>query len=293
MSYFKFFLFFLIFCALPSFAHSVDLVIIQSTIIQPYERLVKSIKENYPDEFKRFILTEYTGKDLIGDIRDANPSIIVTIGSDALKLAEKNFENLPIISLMIPQTNTFKKNVINIPMILELERQLTIINNFMPKIRSIGIIYSESFLPQILKAKEVANILGVNLITIKIHSNKEVPKALNELKNRIDALWLIPDFDVLIPETTEFFYLFSIENQKPLLTFSSKYVYQGALMSIETDVPSMGKLTVSIIEQIIAGKKPTASMISPRPLVTINGKIAKKMGIIFNKQAIKEAKIIE
>jgi putative ABC transport system substrate-binding protein len=277
----------------PILSFAQEPVIVQNIIIQPYEKLVKSIRENYPNEIKRFILSEYTGKDLVRDIKANNPPVIITIGIDAFKFVEKNFDNIPIISLMIPQTNSIKKDVINIPMILELEKQITIINNILHGVKSIGVIYSDDLLSQIIKAKEVANILGLNLVAYKIHSNKEIPKVLNDLKNRIDVLWIIPDFDVLTPETIEFFLLFSVENQKPIITFSSKYVYQGALMSIETDIVSMGKQTAILIEQLISGKKPNSNYFSLKPIITINGKIAKKLRINFNKLAIKEAKIIE
>lgn len=293
ISFFKILSFFIFTISFPSLSSAQETVIVQSIIVQPYESLFKYIKENYPNEIKRFILSEYTGKDLVRDIKNSTPSVIIAIGIDALNFVEKNFENIPIISLMIPKINSTKKNVINIPMILELDKQISIIHNTLPRTKSIGVIYSEETLPQIIKAKEIANILGLNLIAIKIQSNKDIPKILNDLKNRIDVLWLIPDFEVLTPETIEFFLLFSLENQKPIITFSQKYVYQGALMSIETDIASMGKQTAILAEQIISGKKTNNFFTALSPKISINGKIAKKLGIYFNKQSIKNAKIIE
>lgn len=270
-----------------------EIVIVQSNIVQPYETLIKHIKESYPNEIKRFVLSEYTGKDLVKDIKTNNPSLIITVGLDALRFVEKNFDNITIISLMIPKINSTKRNVIYIPITLELEKQILIINTTLPRIKNIGVIYSEETISQVLKAKEISNILGLNLITIKILKNKDIPKILNDLKDKIDALWLIPDFEVLTPETLEFFFLFSIESQKPLITFSSKYVYQGALMSIEADIISMGKQTALLAEQIISGKKINPYMVSINPKITINGKIAKKLGIKFNKESVKNAKVIE
>lgn len=293
MSFFKCFSFYFLLLLCPILSSAQEVVIVQSFIVQPYENLVKQIKENYPNEIKRFVLSEYTGKDLIRDIKRQNPSVLIAIGIDALNFVEKNFENIPIISLMIPNTISTKKNIINIPMIFQLDKQLTIIHNMLPGTKNIGVIYSEATISQILKAKEISNILGLNLIAFKIQNNKEIPKVLNDFKNKIDVLWIIPDFEVLTPETTEFFFLFSIENQKPIITFSQKYVYQGALMSIEADTASMAKQTAVIVEQIISGKKTDSFLISINPRITINGKIAKKLGVNFNKQSIKNARVIE
>lgn len=289
----SFFKFFLLIIFLPELAWSNTAVIVQSSIIPIYENIAKSIKDNYPDDVKRFILSEYTGKDIIKDISNSNPSVIFTIGIDALKLIEKNFEDIPIISLMIPYKINNKRNIFNIPMVLELEKQLKIIKSVLPKIKNIGIIYSEENSKDVDKLKNATELFKMEIVGTKIYNAKEIPKVLNSYKNKIDLLWIIPDINVVTSETIEFFQLFSVENQKPLITFSQKYVHSGALMSIEISPNSMGKNAVLLAEKIVKKKSIDNGDFHTTPSITFNMKIAKKLGITINKDMLKNAKIIE
>jgi putative ABC transport system substrate-binding protein len=222
--------------------------------------------------------------DLIKEIRKTNPDIIVVIGVDSLNRV-KGIKEVPIIYLMIldPQSviSDNNDNIAGVCMNIAPERQISILRQALPGIKSIGLLYDPQKTGDFIKRlKDAAAPAGIKLITREIHSSREVPEGLREIKGEIDAFWMLPDITVVTPETIEFFLLFSIENRVPVITFSDKYVEVGALISLGIDVDDMGRQAWEITEKVLSGVEEKTLRVDARnAVVTVNQKVARKLGI--------------
>ena len=144
------------------------------------------------------------------------------------------------------------------------------------------------------KAREAAEGTGIELLTKEVHSPKQVPAELNRMKGKVNALWIQPDATVVTPETVECMLLFSLGNQVPIFAFSDQYVEMGAFMSLDIDPYQSGKQAGELVNRLLAGAAvnsiPGAD--ARRALITINLRVAKKLGIQVNDNLVANFRIV-
>ena len=145
------------------------------------------------------------------------------------------------------------------------------------------------------KAQNAAADAGIKLLAKEVQSPKEVPPALLAFKGKIDVYWMIPDPLVVTPETTESLLLFSVENMVPILTFSEKYVEMGALLSVGIDPYDIGRQASDIAKKILAGAgvKNVRNVDPRKAILSLNQKIAKKLGIVLDETPNSNVRIIK
>jgi putative ABC transport system substrate-binding protein len=105
---------------------------------------------------------------------------------------------------------------------------------------------------------------------------------------------MIPDLTVITPETVEFLLLFSLENQIPLLAFSDKYVELGALLSIGIDPFDIGRQAGEMAKKILSGGdvRNVQQVDARKAIISVNLKIARKLGMNIDEKMIRKVKIV-
>jgi len=273
-------------------------LVVQSLSVAPYEEALTGFKTVCDAEITKVVLSNQEKVNPSQIIRFNKPELILAIGMDALTKI-KEIEDIPIVYMMVlnPQAITFgEKNISGISMTLSPEKQVATLLEVLPAIKKIGTLYNPDRTGNFIKgAVNTAHNSGISLITEKIQSTKEVPFALKNIQNKIDAFWMIPDITVYSPETIEFLLLFFLENQKPIISFSEKYVELGAVMSISVDPFDIGKQAGEMAKAILSngGKKDVQRIDARKAVILINLKIAKKMGITIDEKVLAKAKILK
>jgi putative ABC transport system substrate-binding protein len=187
-------------------------------------------------------------------------------------------------------------NITGISMNIPPEKQFGALLKVIPRVETVGLVYDPErtgFLAS--KAGDAAKESGITLVAKEIHDPTEALSAIKSLKGAIDAFWMTPDATVFSPEIIEFVLLFCLENRLPILTFAEKYVEMGAFISIGIDAHDIGHQAGEMVQRIVSGTDvKQVERVDPRKaIVTINLKIAKKLGIPVNKEMLSEAKIID
>ncbi len=115
------------------------------------------------------------------------------------------------------------------------------------------------------------------------------------MKGKIDAFWMLPDLTVITPETVEYLLLFSLENTVPILTFAQKYVELGALLCVGIDAFDIGAQAGEMAEKILSGRdvKDVQWVDARKAVISINLKVARKLGITIDEKVIMKARIIK
>ncbi|HPA15231.1 MAG TPA: ABC transporter substrate-binding protein [Desulfobacterales bacterium] len=274
------------------------ILVIQSLRVAPYEQTVAGFESVCHSETRRIVLSDPGGADLHQKIDEIRPDIILSIGMNALEKA-KTVKNIPIIYSMVlnPQAVlSGEKNITGVSINISQEKQLETLLRIIPDTKNIGLLYSPVNTGDIAKnARDAAAKVGINLFKKKIYSSRDVPSAINEMKGKIEAFWMLPDVAVVTPETIEFLILFSLENKIPILTFSEKYVELGALMSIGIDPYDIGRQAGEMAVKILSGRdiKSIQGVDARNAVISLNLKIAKKLGISIDEKIINEARIIK
>jgi putative ABC transport system substrate-binding protein len=133
----------------------------------------------------------------------------------------------------------------------------------------------------------------VKLINGQVYRAENVPSTAMEMRNKIDVFWMLPDLTVLTPETFEFLLFMAVESDIPILTFSEKYVEQGALLSIGVDPSDMGRQAGEIADRILSGADVSSipSENARKAVLSINAKVAQKLKISFDEQILNQKRM--
>ena len=273
------------------------IVVIQSVRVRPYKEALEGFKSVCQFEVNKLVISESRGEDVIKKVHEIRPNLVVAIGRDALSRA-REIKNIPVLYLMVltpPDTLAGERNITGVRMNISQESQLRMFLKVLPHIKRVGLLYNPDNTGNLVQsAREAARKVSIDLVAKEIHRAGEAPASLVDMKGKIDAFWMLPDISVITPETTEFLLLFSLQNKVPILTFSEKYVELGALMSIGIDPFDIGLQAGEMAKKILAeGEVKNVIPVDPRkPVISINLKIARKLGIYITEDAIKNARIV-
>ncbi|HTY20731.1 MAG TPA: ABC transporter substrate-binding protein [Geobacteraceae bacterium] len=281
----------------PAWA-SADILVVQSLPIKPYEDALRGFRSVCKQRINRVVGPELSESSITENVHKGKPDLILAIGMDAL-LKLKMIREVPIVYVMVLNPQTIARdgnNLTGVSMNLAPERQLSLLREVLPNLRKICIFYDPGKSgPYMGRVSNAATLMGIELLTRQVRSSRDAIAAIEGIKGRVDALWLLPDTTVVNPSTIDLLLLSSIENKIPVITFSEKYAEKGALLSLEVDAVESGKQAGEMAERILAGKN--LSVVKDEDAreanLTINMIVAKKLGIPIKTNITKHARIIK
>lgn len=282
---------------LPLYLNGQDITVVQSLRVKPYNEALAGFRSICSAEGRSYVLSEISPAEVERKIRNKKPKLILAIGGGALQAVRK-ISDVPIIYAMVPAQQLpaadEAKNISGVSLTIAPERQLSFLQQALPWAKRIGVIYdpgkSGTF---VKKARASLKNEGLDLIAREADSPKDVPSRLQSLKGSMDIFWMLPDTTVVTPETVEYLLLFSIENRIPILSFSEKYVEQGAMLSFDIDPSDLGRQAGEMARMILAGSPITGiPPVDPRTVIfTVNTKVAKKLGRTIRHDFMERAKV--
>jgi putative ABC transport system substrate-binding protein len=266
-------------------AAAAEIVSVQSINIKPYNDALSGFKNDCNCNIKQFVLSEMHDDDIVSRINKTKPDLIVAIGIKALG-SIKEIKNTPVVYLMALSPQNIisgNNNIAGVDLLIRPKNQLSALKKIMPHVKTIGLIYDPAFSAEFVKDIRLASrSKDINIIAKEIHEVRDFPSLLINMKEKIDTLWIIPDLTVITPEILEYSFLFSIENNIPLITFSKKYLEMGALISFDIDAYDIGRQAWEISDKILSGAdiKHIKRIYARKLHTSINLKIVHNFGII-------------
>ncbi|MFZ3209452.1 MAG: ABC transporter substrate binding protein [Geobacteraceae bacterium] len=274
-----------------------EILVLQSMRIKPYDVAFEGFKIICDAKIKRVITSYVPAAEIVSEVQKVNPSLIVTIGMDALAKV-RSVKHIPLIYLMVLDPSQLiggDDNVAGVGMRIPAERQLAEIRRVMPQVKSVGVLYDPARTGSFIReAQAAARTLGIELLTWETHEPKNALAALQRMKGKVELFWMLPDAGVVTQETVDLLLLSATENRIPVFTFSGKYVERGAILSLETDPHDMGRQAGEMAKRALAGTG-IRDIISPAArgaIITINLKVANKLGIKVNSDTNHKTRII-
>lgn len=227
------------------------------------------------------------GKRIIQNIKDSGlkPKGILAVGVLAATLIKDQFPNVPIIFCMVINHERFNlqgANITGISSEASLEDQFAVLKELLGTQKNVGVIYDQAKTGKIIsEATIVAEKFKFNLIKREVLSEKEVASALNNIINKIDALWIIPDSTVITKTTLSVISKTTLEHRLPIFCTSDAIVKAGALLSVSPNYRSTG-LQAAQLAQTLLNNPATTSLGIKQPntlKLTLNTQTAKLIGI--------------
>ncbi|MBI4690900.1 MAG: ABC transporter substrate-binding protein [Nitrospirae bacterium] len=273
-------------------------VVVKSAEIKPFNDVIEGFRRTCDCTVKELSLERHNHNGMAGKILRMNPDAILTIGTDALKHV-KEIKDLPIVYTMVPHlpdSISENENLSGVDMNISPTSYINAIISVFPHTKRVGIIYdprnSGAFVTEALQA---AGSIGIDLILKKAAVSSDVFSRIDGMKDKIDVFLMLPNTTVVNSETINHILLFSFQNRIPVFTFSKKYVEMGAVAALGIDAFDLGLQTGEVMRKLLyeSDVKPPIRIDARKSTLTINRKIAAKMGIEIRDAVLKKADVID
>lgn len=223
-----------------------------------------------------------TNGDSAQKIRNTHPDLILALGAKALMAALK-VSDIPIVYLLVIEPEKIIHNrtdVTGISLTVPPTAQFEEIRRYLPQVKRVGVVYDPKNSSKVIDQIRAARA-DLQFVSLAAENTTEVPVLLNSLQGRVDLLWMLPDVTVTNLKTLPSYFLFSLQNKIPLLTFSEKFLNHGATIAVTFDLEGMAAQAAGLVYNILSDSqgRDLPTHIAPQVKTLINHKIAKKLHI--------------
>ncbi|WP_031483557.1 ABC transporter substrate-binding protein [Maridesulfovibrio frigidus] len=243
-----------------------------------------------------------TNTQIASQIKGENPDLILAITTPSSQAVAQKIKDIPIIftgvtdpvaaglvkSLMNPGNN-----ITGMTDMSPIRRQVELIREFMPEIKSLGTIYNagESNSVVLIKIlKEVCAEFGIKVEEASIANSSGVYQAAKSLVGKCEAIYIPVDNTVV--SGLEAAIKVCRQNKLPIFSADTDSVKRGTIAALAVDYYRMGLQSADMAVRILSGNAKPASM----PVESlqnlqlfINPSAAEKMGIAIPKQVMSRA----
>ena len=277
-----------------------DVAILKSSDVPAWRPALDGLRRTAPSH----PFTEY---DLNGDKAEAERvlgqlkgkgTILVAMGPLAATAARELAPENPLVFCMVQ--DPAKLGLLDAPhttgvaFSIPVKNQLAVFRLVHPRAVKVGVIFNEANTGRLIQeAKAAAGVVHLAIVERPVTSDKQVPEALRSLlggSGAVDALWLTPDPMLLGDEARRFVLGETLKAGKPVYSFSSALVSEGALVSNGPDIGSIGEQVGELVNRLAGpGESGKIEMLIPRADLVINKKVADKLKIEIPSDALRAA----
>lgn len=268
-------------------------VIVKSLDIPAYN----DVAEGFKKQCRHYGISLMATYDLKGDIEEGKrhvqiikelkpePDIIITIGVLATTLARKHISNIPLLFCAVINHELLDlrgENIYGISSSVPFEEQFAVVNKMFQSQKTIGIIYDPAKTERIVsELTSLGSMYNYKFITRKVTSRNTIKPALDDIGEKIDVLWIVPDDTVISKESIGIFQDAVTKNRLPIFCTSSALVRTGALVSISPDYYSIGEQAAKMAQGLLHDPSQNAPRcMKPEKLtITINARTAEMLKV--------------
>ena len=267
---------------LPSLAQAYDVLVIVSRRDSAFEEVLRGFRGMRMFTDRVVVLTDYAEADIMRVVREDRPGMVLAMGDAALAAARK-IRQIPVVAVMslgIRDQRNNLPNLAGIDMFAPPEQYLALFKEM--KKQRIGVLHDPAKSGWYLRrALQLAHTYGIKLVVRETTSPRDTLNRLASLKGEVDAVWMLPDTTAVTRETAEAYFVFSQEEQVPVVSFSGAYLMLGAAAAVEIDRIELGRQAADLCSKALHGTD-TADLSFTYPRKTTiknNRNVLKRLGI--------------
>lgn len=226
--------------SLPCVALAEDVLVLMSLRSKGYREAVDAALHACPDASRREVhISESPEVDVARLVRETRAKVVLAVGDGAFRMATAFLSRTPIVGLLTLEDQAGTHNVRTVSYLAQPEQYLAQMKQMGR--RRVGVVYSGIMAPYIRKADRLSKKYGVSLEKREVQGPQDVLGALSSLEGHVDALWVLPDSDVITPMTVEALFRFSSAAGVPTFAFAANYLSLGAAVALEPERAAMGR----------------------------------------------------
>ncbi|MCP4807644.1 MAG: hypothetical protein GY913_33665 [Proteobacteria bacterium] len=251
--------------ALSGLTLAADVVVLRSDSVAAYDVPTLEVVESLQGAGRTVRVIDIRGERDLADAavvelsREA-PSAIVAFGAKAAYAAHEGVPEVPLVYAMVRQPERYGISgglITGVSQEVEPAELMAQLHLFTPDVHRIGMILStENSGAHVSTAMEAAEAASFQLKVLRVHGERDVRGAYLNMRDDIDAVWLVPDSEVITPENFRFLREEALRHQKPIIASSEVLVQAGALMCVAPDYAQVGRQAADLALRISEGESP-------------------------------------
>jgi putative ABC transport system substrate-binding protein len=233
----------------------------------------------------------------IGDQPDAIVGI-ATPTAQALVAATKNVPIVfsavtdPVGAQLVPSWDASNTNVTGVSDLLELEKQIELIQRIVPGAKRVGMVYNPGEANSVVVVKQLKELLpahDMTLVEAAAPRSVDVGSAARSLIGKVDVIYTNTDNNVVSAYES----LVKVGNDAkiPLVASDTDSVKRGAIAALGVDYYQLGEQTGRLVVKIIEGAKPGSlkTEVSNQVELAVNPGAATKQGVTLSQELLDSA----
>jgi putative ABC transport system substrate-binding protein len=239
--------------------HTKDVLIVLSKKFALYEKAIKGFKAHFDGSTEQVVMA--SPDELLKLVLKINPKVILTVGLRAAKITRMKVNDVPIVFCMAmnPIVNGLRTETstgVHLePSVID---QLKAVTKIIPHVKQIGIIYDPNRTGRLVaEFRDAAAELKMEIVAVEVKNQEESLKALREMPEKAQSLWLLRDPTVLTRNLFNQALILQQKKRLPVLAYSPQFVRKGAFFSYSASYQRQGKKAAELVKALIAGKSLT------------------------------------
>jgi len=285
--------------------------------LEPYRQAVEGLKQRLlasPDgtgpaaayAFSERVVTETEVDALTDWLRDRKPDLIVTLGTEASKVAALHTRDTPILFAMVanpvdngvlPRRTHPGQLVCGVTTDVNPAEQFRVLKEVAPSAKSVGVIYCPQYTgATVSAADEPARAAGLDLVRLPVEPYRVAPAIERLQARRVDALWTVTDPGVMVPASARRILTSALKSNMPVLGFSPAMVRAGAVVGFGITPQAIGRQAGDIAHALLRHGKTPADfhLVYPKDVTLhVNLAVAERIGIRLPGALLARAKRIK
>ncbi len=183
---------------------------------------------------------------------------VYAVGAKALGAVNYLAPEMPVVFSAVMAWREFlpESNAYGIASDIAPDAQLLWFKHFFPRIKRLGVLYSDANQPVLESARSAATHMDLHIVAKRIPQSKMLATQAQNLLNEVDALWLISDPLVLSSaQGIENLFTLADSKQVPIFTYKRLFVNYGATLSITADEATTGRQAAVTLMQLMRKDK--------------------------------------
>jgi putative ABC transport system substrate-binding protein len=274
-----------------------DIAVVKTAGISAYDEARNGFSSICFENTKEFTLEDDLSNQtaIAAEIQAGNYNVVLALGARAAEFAKLNLPMKPVVFSMVVthEVNALKAdNVTGVSLDVHMKDQFVVLKSISKKIKRIGVIYTQPVNESLISsARTIANDLNLELVTSGISNGQDIQRAVGELINKIDALWIPPDPSLNSEDVIRYIGQTSLTKQIPCVGPSERYVRSGAIFSMTIDSVEAGRMAGDLANKIVQGTPPSKLPVQEmkRPKLIINTRAAGLLGLTIPRNVLDAA----
>ena len=135
------------------------------------------------------------------------------------------------------------------------------------RIHIVGVVFGPRSATVVAQAARAAERLGLTLVATRVASGPEAVRALHAMSDKVDALWLPGDTDVVTPQVFQYALRLQLERGLPVAAATRQQVHSGALVAADFSPRAAGRIAADLANRYLEGRTVVDRRLGARPLL--------------------------